>query len=84
MFTEEKWLQEPDSKEIERAMAELLSEAAANLDDDNLEGWGESEETPEKQKVRIIHPQSYYDNKAKKRKKRNKTASRSRKINRGK
>lgn len=53
-------------------------------ENDQLEVACDTEETPEKRKAVVIYPQSYYDNLAKKRKKRNKTASKSRKINRGK
>lgn len=81
MYHEEKWLREPDPKEIEAAMASLLQEAKA---DEPLDGISDWEETPERKKTVVTLPKVYYDNLAKKRKKRNKTAAKSRKTNRGK
>lgn len=85
MYHEEKWLREPDPKEIEAAMASLLQEAVTDqLADEPLDGISDWEETPEHKKAVVTLPKVYYDNLAKKRKKRNKTAAKSRKANRGK
>lgn len=69
---------------LENAWHECADEALIPLGDFNDGEDDEWEETPDKKKAVVIHPKAYYIKKAQKRNKRNKAASKSRKINRGK
>lgn len=79
-------LTSPTKDELETERVRLILQAKADdpIPSDYLEGVEDWEEVPERKKTVVTLPKVYYDNLAKKRKKRNKTAAKSRKANRGK